>query len=108
MSFKNVIAFVREESCAAIVKALQDARVQGFSVSETRGYGAYSNSFSVDGLSTCARIDVMVPEERADDIATLIMDVAYTGLDGDGLIAIHSMDKVLRIKEEKQQALAEV
>ena len=105
MSFKNIVAFVREESCKAVVDALQRANVRGFTITETKGYGEYSNNFSLDGLSTCARIDVMVTEEQAEPVVTLIMDVGYTGLDGDGLVAIQSMDKLYRIKEEKQRQL---
>jgi nitrogen regulatory protein P-II 1 len=102
MEVKNVVAFVREETREAIINALQEASIKGVTVTPTKGYGEYTNTFAIDLSNTCLRVDIMIAADRAEYAASILMDTASTGLDGDGLVAILPVDTLYRIKSKQK------
>ncbi|WP_286829267.1 MULTISPECIES: P-II family nitrogen regulator [Kordiimonas] len=102
MGFVALTATIHKLKCGAVEKRLQEIGVPGMSVSETRGFGDYKNFFQSDWMGAYARLLVYVPQEEVERIAEAIMDVAHTGLDSDGVIAISPITRLFRISDKTE------
>lgn len=102
MNVKNVVAFIREETHEKVIDALQKAGIKGMTITPTKGYGEYTNTFAIDLSNTCLRVDIMIAAEQAERVASILMDAASTGLDGDGLVAVLPVESLYRIKSKQK------
>lgn len=100
MALKLIVAYVREQRLIPLIERLRDFGVPGVSVSRAEGLGEYINHHGHNGLEPHTRIDVILEESRAQAAAELIMDVARSGLSGDGVVAIMPVDKLFRIRDQ--------
>jgi len=104
MNFESVIAIVRKDKLSLIIDKLQDFGVSGVSVVEVKGYGEYSNTFSPNPLSESIKLELMIESDSVDAVVKLIMDEAHTGIEGDGIITVHSIDRFYRVRDKKKLA----
>lgn len=100
--FCKVTAIIRCEVLEKVELRLQELGVHGLSVMQVKGYGEYADFYSRDCLTTHARIEIFISAKRADSIAQAIMDVAHTGVEGDGIVAVLPVNKVYRIRHRTQ------
>lgn len=78
-------------------------------VSEVKGYGRQQGhselyrgaEYVVDFLPKI-KIELIVKDEDADMIMSVIIEAAKTGKIGDGKIFVSSIEKVIRIRTEEQ------
>ena len=49
-------------------------------------------------MTTHARVDIFTSTQRAELIAKSIMDAAYSGVEGDGIVAVLPVNQVYRIR----------
>jgi len=98
MEFNIVIAIVRLEALEKVEARMQEIGVRGISVTKVKGYGEYKNFYSKDWMVSSARIEIFAGKARARDIAAAIMEVAHSGLSGDGIVAIMPVETVFRIR----------
>jgi len=90
---KLIVAVVKPFVVAKIKDALQEAGVLGMTVSEAHGFGRQrghtevyrGGEYEVDFVPK-ARIEIMVSDERVDELVALIVDTARTGTIGDGKV----------------------
>ena len=102
---KKVEAIIRPFKLEDVKVALVEAGIIGMTVSEVRGFGRQKgqveryrgSEFTVEFLQKL-KIDVVVDDERVDDVVKAIADAARTGEIGDGKIVISSVDAVVRIR----------
>ena len=102
---KKVEAIIRPFKLEDVKVALVEAGIIGMTVSEVRGFGRQKgqveryrgSEFTVEFLQKL-KIDVVVDDERVDDVVKAIADAARTGEIGDGKIFISSVDSVVRIR----------
>ena len=104
MAFKNVVAIVRKDKLKLIVEKLQEFGASGVSVVEVRGYGEYINTFSRNPLEESIKLELMIESNSVEDIVQLIMDEAHTGIEGDGIIAVHSIDHLYRVRDKQKMS----
>lgn len=105
MEFAKVTAIIRSAMVENVEVALEKAGVSGFTVTKAQGVGEWEKKFSLfNGPSTHFKLEIFTEANRADQIASVIMDAAHTGSVGDGLVAILPVHKVFRIRSK---ALAE-
>ncbi len=102
MSFAKIIAIVRSTAVSAIEDLLHEEGAPGMSISHVKGYGDYADFYRNDWMVSHVRIEVFIAESMAEQIAEKIMDVAHTGLEGDGLVAILPVSSVYRIRTKKR------
>lgn len=102
MSLKLIVAYVREQRIGPLVDRLRAFGVSGISVSQAQGMGEYTNPHGSHGLEPHRRIDVMLEASKAQLAAELIMDVARSGLTGDGIVAIMPIDNLFRIRDNTE------
>ena len=111
---KMVTAIIKPFKLDDVRDALSEAGVQGMTVTEVKGFGRQKGhtelyrgaEYVVDFLPKL-RLEIAVPEERAEDVVEAIMNAAGSGKIGDGKIFVHSLDRVVRIRtgEEGNEAL---
>lgn len=102
MSLKLIVAYVREHRIGPVVECLRAFGVSGISVSQAQGMGEYINPHGTHGLEPHRRIDVMLEASKAQLAAELIMEVARSGLTGDGIVAIMPVDNMFRIRDNSE------
>jgi nitrogen regulatory protein P-II 1 len=102
MQLKKIVAIIRNEFLEEVEGRLVEMRVKGISVTKVKGYGEYANFFNPNWLVTHARIEIYTEDARVDEIAAAIMEVANTGVEGDGILAIIPVSKLYRIRTKSE------
>ncbi len=93
---KLVTAIVRTTSLERVVRHLEKIGVRGATILEVKGIGEQMQLNSPYTIHD--RIDLYVADEKVDDVVDAIRDHAATGLAGDGLVAVSSVNDVIRIR----------
>lgn len=100
---KEIKAFIRPGMLDAVLRALHEhPDLPGVTVSDVRGFGrvAGRESAASTGYGTIqmTKIECIVDEERAWEVMKLIQEHAKTGRPGDGKIAVHAIESLVRIR----------
>jgi len=89
-----------------VVKALQAARVSGFTAfvvhgmsGETRPVYIGTDPFDPSNLSESVKFEVVCDDDTADRVVHTIAQAAKTGYPGDGIVAIETVEKMWRIRD---------
>jgi len=99
--FCNVTAIIRADALEKVERNLQEIGVNGISVMRVKGYGEYANFYNPEGLTSHVRLDIYTAARSTETIAQAIMDAACSGVPGDGIVAVHPVDRVYRIRQRK-------
>jgi nitrogen regulatory protein PII len=111
---KFIVAIIQPHRIDAVREALTASGIGGLTVSEVRGYGrqrghkeVYRGAEYTINYVPKLKLEIAVEDEKADDVAELIMQSARTGKIGDGKIFIFDLTSARRIRtgEEGPQAL---
>ena len=102
---KVITAVVKPHKLDDVKVALQEAGVQGMTITEAQGFGRQRGKtevyrgaeYTVDLLPK-VRIEVLCDVFDAERIAKVIVDAARTGKIGDGKVWIAEVDRVIRIR----------
>ncbi len=111
---KMISAIIKHFKLDEVRKALTDAGVQGMTVIDVKGFGRQKGyvevyrgvEYEVKFLPKL-KIEVAVPDEKAEEIIKIIADAARTGEIGDGKIFVYDLQEVVRIRtgERGEEAL---
>lgn len=99
MSLQTITAIVRSALLEAVEQRLRAAGVDGLSVSRVKGFGNYADFYSREWLTEHMRIEVFARSDQVDVVREAIIGAARTGEPGDGIIAVHSLDEIIRIRD---------
>ena len=102
---KLVEAIVKPFKLDEVKEALTKAGVQGMTMEEVKGFGRQKGhtelyrgaEYSVDFLPK-VRIQILVPDDKAATVVSVITDSAKTGKIGDGKIFVTPVEEVIRIR----------
>ena len=102
---KKVEAIIRPFKLEDVKLALVNSGIVGMTVSEVRGFGRQKgqveryrgSEFTVEFLQKL-KIEVVVENERVEEVISAIAEAAKTGEIGDGKIFISPVDSVVRIR----------
>ena len=100
-----ITAVIKPHKLEEVKEALRGAGVLGLSVSELQGYGRQGgktetfrgSEYTVEFVPK-VRIDILVVEDRLDEVFTVLGDAARTGKIGDGKIWATPVTKVMRVR----------
>lgn len=102
---KRVEAIIRPVRFEAVKEALNEIGVSGMTVTDVRGFGRqqghtekYRGSTYTINLLPKIKIEVVVPDDRAEEVVSAILESAHTGEIGDGKIFIADVEEVVRIR----------
>ncbi|WP_457668822.1 P-II family nitrogen regulator [Thiolapillus sp.] len=102
MSFAKITAIVRPAAVSDIEDLLHREGIPGMSIGHVKGYGDYADFYRNDWMVSHVRIEIFIAESLAEQIAEKIMNVAHTGLEGDGLVAILPVSAIYHIRTKKR------
>jgi len=85
--------------------ALQDFGVQGLTITEVQGFGRQRGhtevyrgaEYTIDFVPK-VKLEILVDDAQAPDVASRIMDAARTGKIGDGKVWIQPVEGAFRIR----------
>ena len=102
---KKIEAIIKPFKLDDVKEALQDAGVQGMTVTEIKGFGRQKGhtelyrgaEYVVDFLPK-VKIDVAIADDQLDRVIEAITKAANTGKIGDGKIFVTAVEQVIRIR----------
>ena len=108
---KLIIAIIKPFKLDEVRDALMAVGVQGMTVSEVKGYGRQRGhteiyrgaEYAVNFLPKM-KIEVAVPDDRADKVVEAITGAAKTGQIGDGKIFVLDLGHAVRIRTGETDA----
>ncbi len=106
---KKIEAIIREDKLNDVKDALENIGILGLNILEIRGRGRQggiklvgrSGTYQVD-LLTKIQINIVLSEQNLDETINAILDSAYTGEAGDGLIFVYPVEEVIRIRTRER------
>ena len=100
-----ITAIIRPEKMGIIRDALESYGVQGLTVSQASGYGrqrghteVYRGAEYTIDLLPKVRVEVLVGDERADDVVDVLVASANTGRAGDGKVWVTEVREAVRVR----------
>jgi nitrogen regulatory protein P-II 1 len=102
---KKIEAIIKPFKLDDVKEALTGAGILGMTVTEVRGFGRQKGhtelyrggEYTVDFLPKM-KIEVVVPDERASAVVSLIAGAAKTGSIGDGKVFVSPLNDAVRIR----------
>lgn len=102
---KKIEAIIKPFKLDEVKDALQEAGLQGITVTEVRGFGRQKGhtelyrgaEYVVDFLPK-VKIEIVVPDSQVDRMVEAIVNAARTGRIGDGKIFISPVETAIRIR----------
>jgi nitrogen regulatory protein PII len=102
---KLITAVVKPFKVDEVKEALKAAGVTGITVDEVRGFGRQGGhtetyrgaEYQIDFVPK-VRLQIVLDDDRVDDIVSCITNAATTGKIGDGKIWVTEVDRVIRIR----------
>jgi nitrogen regulatory protein P-II 1 len=111
---KKIEAIIREDKINDVKEALSAIGIVGMNMFEIRGHGRQggirllgrAGSYKVDLLPKL-QLNIVLSERNLEATIEAILQSAYTGEPGDGLIFIYPVDEVIRVRtrERSQDAM---
>ncbi len=111
---KRIAAVVRPEKLEPLKEALFEANISGMTIYQVNGCGSqhgwkeyFRGSEVFLNMIPKVKFEIIVSDDRVDEIVNLIISVARTGEVGDGKIFISDIERVIRVRtgEEDGQAV---
>ncbi len=106
---QKIEAIIQPSKIDAVKSALIEVGVTGMTILEARGHGRQKGhtefyrgrEYSVDLLPKI-KIEIIVPDELAEEAIRAIISVARTGKIGDGKIFISKIEQAIRIRNDER------
>lgn len=113
MNMKKIEAIVRNESLESLREALDAKGYHGMTITEVKGRGTQKGitlewrvgEYKVEFLPKI-KLELVVNDEDAQEVITIICEVCHTGNIGDGKIFISPVEDVIRIRTGQNGAQA--
>lgn len=105
----KIEAIIQPSKLDAVKDALLEIGVDGMTVLEARGHGRQKGhtefyrgrEYTVDLLPKI-KIELVVPEDRTEEVVKTIAGAARTGKIGDGKIFLSRIDDAIRIRNDER------
>ena len=104
---KKIEAIVQPFKLEEVKEALKAIGIDGMTITEVRGHGRQKGhkevyrgqEYTVDLLPK-VKIEMVVPDTRADEVIRTLAGAARTGNIGDGKIFTYDVSEAIRIRNE--------
>ena len=105
---KKIEAIIKPFKLEDVKEALSSLGVEGMTVSEVKGFGRQKghteiyrgSEYTVDFLPKI-KIEVVLPDSRANGAVEAIVKAARTGKIGDGKVFVSPIENAVRIRTEE-------
>ena len=102
MPYKKIHAVVKEDALERVRERLQEMHVHNLTVAHVKGYGEHDELFAFRSSYRYAWIEIFCQTARAEEIAHAIVEMAHSGLPGDGVVAILPVETMYRIRTKAE------
>ena len=110
---KKIEAIVKPFKLEEIKDALAELGVEGMTVIEVKGFGRQKghteiyrgSEYTVDFLPKI-KIEVVLPDDQAEQAVAAIVKAARTGKIGDGKVFVSTIDEAIRIRTAEKGVTA--
>jgi nitrogen regulatory protein P-II 1 len=102
MELKKIVAIIRTQVLGDVEERLAALRVKGICVTRVKGYGEYDTFNHPDWRFTHARIEIYAELSMVDLIVEAILESAHVGAAGDGIVAVHPVERLFRIRSKSE------
>ncbi|MCQ2966628.1 MAG: P-II family nitrogen regulator [Alphaproteobacteria bacterium] len=106
---KKVEAIIKPFKLDEVKDALQEIDIQGITVTEVKGYGRqkghtelYRGAEYVVDFVPKIKLELVLEDERVEQVVNTIVQTAKTGKIGDGKIFITPVEDAIRIRTEER------
>ena len=109
----KVEAIIQPSKLDAVKDVLMEIGVEGMTISDVRGHGRQKGhtehyrgrEYTVDLLPKI-KLEMVLSDERVEDVVNAILRTAATGKIGDGKIFLSKVDEAIRIRNQERGAAA--
>ena len=106
---KKIEAIIKPFKLDEVKTALQEAGIEGMTISEVKGFGRQKghteiyrgSEYTVDFLPKL-KLELVVADSLVDTVVQTIMKSARTGKIGDGKIFVSDVEDAIRIRTEER------
>ena len=106
---KKIEAIIQPSRFESVKDALREIGVEGITVTDVRGHGRQKGhtevyrgrEYSVD-LIPKVKLELVLPDARAAQVISTILQSAKTGKIGDGKIFVSNIEDAIRIRNEER------
>src|SRR5258707_13723816 len=102
---KKIECVIRPIKIDDVKVALEAIEIVGMTVADVRGYGKqrcrtekYRGNTYVVNLLPKVKLEIVVPDDRAEEVVEIALEAAYTGEIGDGKIFVSTVEQAVRIR----------
>jgi len=102
---KKIDCVIRPIKIDEVKDALTAIGIHGLTVVDVRGYGKqrgrtekYRGNTYVVNLLPKVKLEIVVPDERAEEVIEVVLSAARTGEIGDGKLFVSSVEQAVRIR----------
>src|SRR5579872_2777472 len=104
---KKIEAIIQPFKLDEVKKTLQGLGIDGMTISDVRGHGRQKGhketyrgqEYNVDLLPKL-KFEMVVPDERAEEVIRTLSGAARTGKIGDGKIFVYEVGEAIRIRND--------
>jgi len=104
---KKIEAIIQPHKLEEVKEAIKGIGIDGMTVSEVRGHGRQKGhkevyrgmEYQVDLLPKI-KLEMVVPDARAEEVIRTLMNAARTGKIGDGKIFVYDVAEAIRIRND--------
>ena len=104
---KKIEAIVQPFKLEEVKESLKSIGIDGMTITEVRGHGRQKGhkevyrgqEYNVDLLPKI-KVEMVVPNDRADEVVRTLIAAARTGNIGDGKIFTYDVSEAIRIRNE--------
>ena len=102
---KKIECVIRPIKIDEVKAALEAIGIVGMTVADVRGYGKqrgrtekYRGNTYVVNLLPKVKLEIVVSDDRAEEVIEIVLDAARTGEIGDGKIFLSTVEEAVRIR----------
>ena len=106
---KRIVAIVRTEKLEPLKEALFNADIAGMTISQVMGCGNqhgwseyYRGTEVLLNMVPKVKFELVVDDDRVQDLVDIICETARTGEVGDGKVFVSPVEEVVRIRTGEQ------
>ncbi len=106
---KRIVAIVRTEKLEPLKEALFNANIAGMTISQVMGCGNqhgwseyYRGTEVLLNMVPKVKFELVVDDDRVQDLVDIICETARTGEVGDGKVFVSPVEEVVRIRTGEQ------
>lgn len=99
---KMIWAVIRSGKVDSVARQLKRIGISGCTISRVRGYGEEWHLYEPLIHGGHHKLEIIVEDDKVDEVVKEIADHASTGLEGDGILSVIDLGSAVNIRSKQQ------